>query len=365
MATKHSTKRKASGTAVAALSIAIADRTGKSIQLLPAGKFAAVDGRPANMAACSHWELDAQNAQELIAAAAARTNAAVIDYEHQTLLKEQNGRPAPAAGWFKHLEWREGVGLFATDVEWTPNAAQSIADGEYRYISPVIRFDDQSGRVTGLMMAALTNYAGIDGMQPASLAAMSSHFFNVDPDHLDPEPEEPTMKLLLAALFAHLKLDPTATEDSAIAALNAYTTKATEAEGKVATLSAQVATATTGTPDPSKFVPIEAVTQLQTQLSVLSDQVNGDAVDKVVQAALSTGKLLPALEHWARDLGKKDLAALNAFITATPAIAALNGTQTGGKAPTGDNVTALSAEELAILKNLGVTEDAYKKTVTA
>lgn len=346
------------GTAVAALSIQIADRSGKEIQLLPAGRFQSVDGRPASMAACSEWVMDAANAQELIAAAAARSNPAVIDYEHQTLMKDKNGQPAPAAGWFKTLEWREGVGLFATDVEWTPAAAQQILDGEYKFISPVIRFAPDTGRVTGLSMAALTNYAGIDGMAQASLVAMSSHFFNNEV--LDNPLEDTSMNALLAALLKTLGLDDKADEAKAIAALNAFVAKATLDADTATALSAKADAA----PDPAKFVPIATVTAMQTQLSALSIQVNGDAVTKVLNEARAAGKVIPAMEAHLHAMGMSDLTALTKFIETLPAIAALAGTQTQGKAPIDVNA-ALSAEQSAVCKALGLTEDEYKKSLVA
>jgi len=58
-------------------------------------------------------ELAAQHLIDRVAAAAVDY---VIDYHHQTLLAEKNGQPAPAAGWFDALEWREGDGLYAIDV---------------------------------------------------------------------------------------------------------------------------------------------------------------------------------------------------------------------------------------------------------
>jgi phage I-like protein len=349
--------QRKSSTAVAALSLAIADRTGKTIQLLPAGEFTSVDGRPANMSAAANWVLDANNAHELITAAAARTNPAVIDYEHQTLLKEKNGQPAPAAGWFKQLEYRDGVGLFATDVEWTPAAAQAIADGEYRYISPVIRFDQTSGRVTGLMMAALTNYAGIDGMQAASLAAMSSHFFNED----DQSNQETTMKNLLALLFANLKLDANATEEQAISALKQMTDKTNDAATALTSLSAQVESLKAAQPDPTKFVPIDVVKELQTSLSALNATVIKGEVDKVLDTARGAGKILPAMESHLREMGNKDLAALNAFVATLPAIAALTGTQTNGTAPGQTGSAALTSEELQVAKLLGQTSEEFAK----
>jgi hypothetical protein len=84
----------------------------------------------------------------------------VIDYEHQSI-PEFNTRPdgrAPAAGWIGGLETRHD-GLWATRVEWTPEATRLIAAREYVYFSPVIYWSDrtQQRRVESLGPVALTN----------------------------------------------------------------------------------------------------------------------------------------------------------------------------------------------------------------
>lgn len=346
MSTKKPTPQKH---AIAALSIQV-EGDGKEIQLLPAGRFRAIDGRPGNMpgCTCTDWVIDADNAQMLIAAAAAR-NPSVIDYEHQTLLKEKNGQSAPAAGWFKQLEWREGVGLFAVNVEWTPNASQAITDKEYRYISPVIKFDPITGRVTNLTMAALTNYAGIDGMQQVRLTALST-LFNDEPH------QEQSMNELLAALLKTLGLNDKADEATALAALNNYVAKHKEQQDAVTALSAQIAAA--GAPDPTKYVPFEAVQAMQTQLTALSAQVNKGAVDQTINSAIKAGKLLPAQEKWARDLGTKDMAALTAFIETAPVITALTGQQSTSVTIEVNGV-ALTAEEREAATLLGQSFEVY------
>lgn len=139
--------------------------TARSMQLLPSGEFRTADGRPASIA---HWRLNAEIADRVIAASAAAVNDLVIDYEHQTLRTETNGRPAPAAGWFKRLEYRAALGLFATDVRWTEAAARMIQAGEYRYISPVFSYDE-TGAVLRIISAALTNTPGLDGMDAVAL----------------------------------------------------------------------------------------------------------------------------------------------------------------------------------------------------
>lgn len=119
-------------------------------QLLPAGKFAARDGRPGPG---KQWSINDEQGLKLAAdlnAIAARTPI-VIDYDHQTLRAETNGQQAPAAGWIQDVAWRPGEGLFAR-VEWTLAARARIEAGEYRYISPVIT-SDANGNVTGVHLA--------------------------------------------------------------------------------------------------------------------------------------------------------------------------------------------------------------------
>lgn len=141
-------------------------RDTREVQLFPAGRFRALDGRPADVAG-DHWYIDAAIAQRLISAAQARANPFVIDYEHQTLNAEKNGQPAPAAGWWQNanMEWRAGQGLFAVNIDWTAKARAMIAAGEYKFFSPVFKYDKQSGAVTEILMGAVTNFPALDGME--------------------------------------------------------------------------------------------------------------------------------------------------------------------------------------------------------
>lgn len=144
-------------------------KPGAAVRLLPDGLFRANDGRPVGIA---NWKMDAAIAAKLIEALRARAEALVIDYEHQTLTKEKNGQPAPAAGWFRELEYRAGEGLFMTGIGWTLRARTMIESGEYRYLSPVFGFDPVSGAVTSLHGAALTNTPALTGL--TDLAAASA-----------------------------------------------------------------------------------------------------------------------------------------------------------------------------------------------
>lgn len=329
---------------------------GAEIQLLPAGVFRSADGsgRPEGVAG---WKLDALSAARVIQAAAKRETPFVIDYEHQTLLAEKNGQPAPAAGWFHggSLEWREGRGLYATDVEWTERARNMIGDGEYRYLSPVIAWDDKTGEVLALHMAALTNHPGLDGMSAVALSAFFHH----------PSEEENPVNEMLKKLLAALGLPEDASEEtvmSAVAELKSKADKAGEAQAakaELAALKASVATAATGNPDPAKYVPVETMQQLQTQVAALTSRVTQNEVAEVVESALAAGKLLPAQKEWAESLGKSNLAALTAYIATAPQVAALKGMQSQGKEP--GAAGAAGDADVAVMKMLGLTAEQFAK----
>lgn len=146
----------------------------QDIQLTPAGLFRARDGRPEGLPG---WYIDSAIATSVIQQALSQKDRFVIDYEHQTLYTKDNGQPAPAAGWFSGsgMRWREGEGLFAVNVEWTSAAARAINNKEYRYISPVIIYNKTTGHVLAVNMAALVNYAAIDGLNDLAQRAAAKY----------------------------------------------------------------------------------------------------------------------------------------------------------------------------------------------
>ncbi|MGZ0007104.1 phage protease [Burkholderia gladioli] len=341
-----------------------------SFQLLPSGDFRANDGRPVE---CAAWRVTPEGAQRLVAAMAARKTPMVLDYEHQSLTAATSGTPAPAAAWVKAVEWREGQGLYATDVEWTQRAAEFVQAREYRFISPVFAYDED-GNVLQLLNAALTNSPAIDGMDEVTIAAasrlISPEFIHSGSTDLANPLKEQSMKELLAALRQVLALPETATEADAIAKLNALSTTigATAAASidvteVVKTQGAKIAALTTATPDPAKYVPIETMTALRNQVAELTNQAQQGSVDGLVTAALSDGRLLPAQEGWARDLGKSNVGALKQYLDTAKPIAALRSLQTDGRRPTEkDNQPgALVEGEVAVCRQLGLTPADYAK----
>ena len=241
----------------AVLSTSLKVTTTGVAQLLPAGDFSTRDGRPGPG---RKWKLDDARGRIIAAAlsAIAMTTPVVIDYEHQTLHKEANGKPAPAAGWIKGASWIDGEGLSAV-VDWTPRAKAAIDAGEYRYISPVIVFDEETDEVKGVALAALTNFPAIVGMSPV-VAALSTQFNQEEPD-----------MALLASLIALLGLPADTTESAALSAITALKTKADKPPEKTV-LSAALTGALGLAAGADETAALTAITTLKTASST-PDQV--------------------------------------------------------------------------------------------
>ena len=324
------------------------------IQLLPYGKFRATDGRPTDVEA---WYVTDTNGADVVALANSQKNPLPIDYEHQILHSQQNGKEAPSAGWMEYLYFNP-QGIFA-DVRWTDKAADYIKNGEYRYISAVFAYDT-NGYVRKIFHAALTNNPALDGMDEVMVAASVQL--------LNQQKEKPEMdkKLVeaLCALFA-LKADASEAEitekvtalsaakgNSQVAVLDVYA-KLAEKEQSVAALTAQV-----GKPDPAKFVPVETVAALQADFNKLKLSIDNDKKSALIEAALSQGKLAPALKEWAASLS---IEALTGYLDKATPIAALAGGHQANEDPNKGNVVALTAAEQAAARALGMTEAEFFK----
>ncbi|GEK71591.1 MULTISPECIES: phage protease [Halomonas] len=353
--------------AVCALAVTTGD---DKTRLIPGGTFDAPRG---SLEGQGPWHLDAAGAAHVIQRAAARTTDIAIDYEHQILLADQNGQPAPASGWVdpRSLEWRDD-GLYGR-IQWTERAEQMIAAGEYRYLSPVFPYDPNTGAVNDLLHLALTNTPAIDDGIAELAAARRA------PSTAAPQDEDSTVNREQLIKALGLKADATDEQiDGAIAALKA---KAGEADGVRKALSlkdddtpaeavaalkakADAKPAAGAEPDPAKFVPKAVYDEAVAALSaarVGEDQEMERLIDEGMKDGRIAGK---ATADWLKAQG---LAALKAHLEDAPSIAALKGsTQTAGKAPQGDGEGGkgphgLSDEELAVCKATDISPEDYRK----
>ncbi|MDI3260049.1 MAG: phage protease [Sinobacteraceae bacterium] len=307
---------------VAALTVELDSEHPDEIQLLPDGLFRARDGRPEDL---EGWRLTAASARAIQAEARARKTPYVIDYEHQTLRTEANGQPAPAAGWFRELDYRPGEGLFARP-EWTDRARQMIAAKEYRFISPVFGYDADTGDILALHSAALTNVPALDGMREVYARAAATLGYR----DTTQEADMPDVKTALG-------LPEDAEESAVVQAVEALKAKAAEAEAKIAALKE---------PDPSKYVSTQVVEALKAEVAELRAKDRAREIEDVIQAALNDKRgplLLPAQLDWARKLGAKDIEALREYLkTAVPVVP--RGEFGRGAAPDSDDDPVALAE---------------------
>jgi phage I-like protein len=356
-------KNKSQSTGIGIAPLAVALNASGEIQLTPAGEFRAVDGRPAGI---QSWVMDAQAANDVIAFCNKRQTPFVLDYEHQTLLKEQNGQPAPAAGWFTgaDLTYREGEGLFAK-VQLTERAREFIDSGEYKFVSPVILYNKKSGRVTGLHSAALTNTPAIDGMDEVIARAAASMTFD---DTTNKESLSMDIEDLMEQLRWLLNLPTLATKDEIVAELQ----KAVTAIKQANTTEAAAANFSLTGLLKAKDTKIASLAQLQADLKSAQDEVAGlkqEKADKevsgVVEAALTAGKLLPAQKDAALALGKSNLESLKQMIEGAQPIAALSQTQTRGNPPEGAVDLNNPAELAALAQKHMDSEKAAGRTVSS
>ncbi|MFB2712251.1 phage protease [Aeromonas veronii] len=354
-------------------------------QLLPVGPFRARDGRPFDVAS-GHWQLDGQIAAALIARAKALGQDILIDYDHQTLKTDQNGQPAPAAGWYNsdEIEWREGQGLFIKP-RWTERAAALVAAKEYRFLSAVFPYDAQ-GRPLELRMTAITNDPGVVGMQAlAALSALpASSLISTQPGQLATSShvaqQEKSMNEHLIALLGKLGIQPGAdgqfTAEQGTAALAALDTlqasakKTPELEAalsaekaSLAALKATVSTKQGGQIDLAKYVPVETYNALVTEVATLSAKVETTDAATLIKEARTQGKVVAAEEEYLTAYAaQKGVAALKALLEPRPAIAALAASQTTQVTlPDRAENAVLSADDKYAADQLGISYEEFAK----
>lgn len=311
-----------------------ADGVTTEAHLLPPGPFRSTDVRPVE---CAAWQLDAQIAARVIALAASRKTDTLIDYEHQSLRSKDNGKKVIAAGWVPNtFEWREGKGLYAVGIAWTDDARAEIAAKKYRYISTVFFYDAETGEVLEIVSIALTNTPALDGLD--ALADLARKFSTAG-----------------GSPGNNQRGDEGMPEDKQLAALTAERDKA---NAQVAALTAE------------KEALNKQVADLTSKNTELSGKVAGfekekaEAVlaadkakhDELLQAALTDGRIPPALKGWAE---KKSLAELTEYLESVNPLAMLN--KQAGDGKPGDGNHGLSKEELVACSRAGLTPEEFAK----
>jgi phage I-like protein len=345
--------------AVCALAVRPGDEL---VRLIPAGEFDAPRGA---FSGSGPWRLPEAAARRVMMRAAARSTHIPIDYEHQTLMVERNGQPAPAAGWVDPatLTWRadgEEPGLYG-HVRWTERAAAAIAGDEYRYLSPVFPYDPETGEVLDLLHLALTNTPAIDsGEITARAAARMSIIESQEDDTVKREQLIELLGLAADATDEQITAALTAGREARTALAALRTELGVDEKGDPKTAIAALKAAKPAEPDLSQYVPKAVFDEQAAQLAALKASGDTAEIDRLIEEGLADGRIAgEATATWLREQG---LAALKSHLADAPSIAALKATQTRGKAPEGDKGDGeLTEAELAVCRNMGLDPKAYKE----
>ena len=317
------------------------------IELIPVGEFRLGDARGA-----APMRLD--NAEQVIAAsfAAAPGGELPIDFDHRSFAG-QGSADSRAAGWIKAMKV-VGAAVMAS-VAWTPEGKRALQDRAYRFVSPVFK-TAPDGRVVLIEGAGLVNNPALpqlrqlasrdDAMNPINKIA---EMLGIPADQIDKIEER--IRALLAA----------STDLQSISA-------AAGASGSdmVKQVCAKLQAAPKGdAPDPAKYVPLSAFTELQTQLASLQGDVSASKAEAALERARDEGKLTPDLEGWATQLASKDLAQFEAWAKVAPVRVTLGQRQLAGRQPPVVKTDALDATERHVASLMGVSEANFLATRNA
>lgn len=294
------------------------------VHLIPSGRFAGRDGR-------GPYVLDAD---AVLAAFRAATMDLAIDYDHQSLTAAGKAGPVPAAGWIHALESRAD-GIWG-QVTWTERATEALAHKEYRYLSPVFRYEAKTGRVVALTGAGLTNTPNLE-LQAAAAQ------------------EQGAVMELMERLSAMLHLPATATAEQIMAEVEKMMAKLSEADTAMQAAQARLDSG----PDPTQWVPKAMYDEAAHRLATVETERTETAVQQAVTAAQSARKITPAMKDWALDYARRDLEGFTRFVAAAPEF--VSGETTMPAAAAQAAQAQLDAAQREVNRQLGLDTETFTK----
>ena len=247
----------------------------------------------------------------------------LVDYEHDFDARSP-GDDTPAAGWIEALEVRDGA--IWGRVEWTPKAANAIADREYRFHSPVyfVRPKSEPLQVVAIGGAGLTHNPNL------SFTALNS---------------EQDIAAMDKELAKALGLDDTATIADAIKAVNALSTPAL-----------------------TKFIPradydqvLARATNAEQELAEFKNERAKSAAEALIDKAIADRKIAPASRDHYLKLALNSRADVEAVLATTPAIIPAGEDKGLASGDPAGQSGALSPDEKAMCAQLNLNEDEFLK----
>lgn len=299
------------------------------------------------------------DAEAIIAASFSDQPKLQIDENHAEDLKSGKGEPSPARGWITELQARAD-GIWGK-VEWTGQGRALVADKAYRAMSPVI-LHDKAKKVVAILRASLVNRPNLKGL--VSL--------NKEQSEMD-----------LAKLAAALGLSEGASSDDCLTAINALKDKKPEGDAPAlqsALSEIGVALGVEGTAKPADvvaaaklaaggktdLVALQAqVTSLTTELTTIKGAGKRQAAEAFIDKAIADRRA--GVNATNREdliaLHMEDSARAEKLVGGMPMLTATGTVQT----PPADKggAVSLNAEQKVACALLGVSEEAYLKTLSA
>lgn len=291
-----------------------------------------------------------------------------LDFAHNTFLKDDKGQIAPTpepvkVAAYGTLSVVEGEGIYLTPTSWTKEGEEHYLGGHYKDLSPVPG-KNAAGEVIFVHSVALCRQG-----QLAGLHALSANLPTDQPKQ--PTTKQPTtmdndtidFRQLTARL---LGLEEDASEEAILAAVEEHDKKAKADPDDGTALSAQdraaatAAAPATAAADAADDADADDAAQATGALKPLSIDQRLDLLEKqrLVDNAVREGKVVPLS---AADLPGISLASLSAIIDRIEPTVPLDSRTHGGAQGDRSTLKALSPEERQICKNLGISEEDYRK----
>ncbi|MHB9138184.1 MAG: phage protease [Victivallaceae bacterium] len=268
-------------------------------------------------------------------------------------------------------------GLWVTNVEYVPLGRELIAEGIFRYFSPVIRgLSTLQFRVTSIAMENepatdnLYSFAAAAEDRPLNIAVLSAKIdaiaASAEANKLtagNASKETPKMKKLLAAIAGLLGMDSIAlgadndADDTVIGKLNSLKPRVAFF-GQVRDALALGAEAQPETVLAGLKGLIEkgkAGDAALARIDALELSAETEKRDKLITQGKADGKLSEGLIPWAQT---QDSAALSAYLEKAPVTVPLNSIDRSGLKASGDSV-ALTAEDRQVCKQTGISEEEF------
>ncbi|NLW49848.1 MAG: hypothetical protein GXY85_03270 [Candidatus Brocadiaceae bacterium] len=316
----------------------------------------------------------------------------VIDYHHASVVAPAIAGRAPAAGWIRRMELRNGGCELWGRVLWTAEAAAAIGRREFRYLSPVLRFawpDRVTGRPVPLQIhsLALTNTPFLTELEGLNSNAGDRAGDTAPPDGGRSMPLIDTLAQTLdrtPGQVAGLLGVEAGADDArvAVAVCNAAA-RVTELEGRPAhTDAARTAAHALGLePDADATAVNAALIRLREPAATLDavrallglpEEAPGPEVlnavgalrqararaeaERVVDEAVRDGRLPPALREFYLREAVRDLEAARQVLNVLPPV--LSAPRTGrAHAPAAPD---LDEAQQAVCRQLGLSADAFR-----